>query len=99
MAKYYKPPHGLAAQDLNIGAGGPGMPGLQTLKEQRAFEKSIWEKTRRGAGESLHELMSVLLRAVYLVYLCASPDTSGGEGSSNKVARNRAGLPAWAQLL
>lgn len=52
MAKYYKPPHGLAAQDLNIGQGGPGMPGLQTLKEQRAFEKSIWEKTRRGAGES-----------------------------------------------
>lgn len=64
MAKYYKPPHGLAAQDLNIGAGGPGMPGLQTLKEQRAFEKSIWEKTRRGAGEScVLGFMSVLRRA------------------------------------
>lgn len=61
MAKYYKPPHGLAAQDLNIGAGGPGMPGLQTLKEQRAFEKSIWEKTRRGAGESRGHVRAVPL--------------------------------------
>jgi hypothetical protein len=27
------------------------MAGLSTLKEQRAFEKSVHEKTRRGAGE------------------------------------------------
>lgn len=35
-----------------MGAGGPGM-GLSTLKEQKAFEKSIWEKVKRGGGESL----------------------------------------------
>lgn len=52
VAKYYSPPHGAAAE-LGVGAGGPGMPGLLTLKEQKAFEKSVFEKTRRGAGESL----------------------------------------------
>jgi hypothetical protein len=56
MSKYYQPPHGSTpghgpAADLGVGAGGPGMPGLTTLKEQRAFEKSVHEKTRRGAGE------------------------------------------------
>jgi hypothetical protein len=35
-----------------VGAGGPGM-GLSGLKEQKAFEKSIWEKVKRGGGESL----------------------------------------------
>ncbi|KAL1411003.1 Golgi-to-ER vesicle coat component [Vanrija albida] len=60
LAKYYAPPHaegagaGLAAE-LGVGAGGPGQPGLQTLKEQRAFEKGVWEKTRRGAGD-IHPL-------------------------------------------
>jgi hypothetical protein len=56
LAKYYAPPHSSvgtgAPAELGVGAGGPGMPGLQTYKEQRAFEKSVWEKTRRGAGES-----------------------------------------------
>lgn len=55
LAKYYAPPHdtsGTFAAELGVGAGGPGQAGLQTLKEQRAFEKSVWEKTRRGAGES-----------------------------------------------
>jgi hypothetical protein len=56
LAKYYTPPHqaaigtGLVA-DLGVGAGGPGM-GLSGLKEQKAFEKSIWEKVKRGGGES-----------------------------------------------
>jgi hypothetical protein len=36
--------------DLGVGAGGPGM-GLGGLKEQKAFEKSIWEKVKRGGGE------------------------------------------------
>jgi len=27
------------------------MGGLSTLKEQKAFEKSVWEKVRRGGGE------------------------------------------------
>lgn len=26
--------------------------GLSGLKEQKAFEKSIWEKVKRGGGES-----------------------------------------------
>jgi hypothetical protein len=56
LAKYYTPPHqaaigtGLVA-DLGVGAGGTGM-GLAGLKEQKAFEKSIWEKVKRGGGES-----------------------------------------------
>ena len=56
LAKYYTPPHqatigtGLVA-DLGVGAGGPGM-GLGGLKEQKAFEKSIWEKVKSGGGES-----------------------------------------------
>lgn len=28
------------------------MGGLATLKEQKAFEKSVFEKVRRGGGES-----------------------------------------------
>ncbi|WOO80881.1 Coatomer subunit zeta [Vanrija pseudolonga] len=58
LAKYYAPPHdtaGTFAAELGVGAGGPGQAGLQTLKEQRAFEKSVWEKTRRGAGD-IHPL-------------------------------------------
>lgn len=61
LAKYYAPPHheasgaapgtGVAA-DLGVGPGGPGMPGLTTLKEQKAFEKGLMEKIRRGGGES-----------------------------------------------
>lgn len=56
LAKYYAPPHqetagsGLVV-DLNVGAGGPGMTGLTGLKEQKAFEKNVMEKIRRGGGE------------------------------------------------
>lgn len=56
LAKYYAPPHqgtpgtGIVA-DLGAGAGAPGAGGLVTLKEQKAFEKSVFEKTRRGGGE------------------------------------------------
>jgi hypothetical protein len=67
LAKYYAPPHhdststpqhsstqgqghGVAA-DLGVGAGGPGMPGLTTLKEQKTFEKGLMDKIRRGGGE------------------------------------------------
>ena len=64
LAKYYAPPHneaggqsgtpglGLVAE-LGVGAGGPGMPGLTTLKEQKNFEKGLMEKIRRGGGELL----------------------------------------------
>lgn len=65
LAKYYTPPHqaaigtGLVA-DLGVGAGGPGM-GLGGLKEQKAFEKSIWEKVKRGGGTSLSCFTSLSL--------------------------------------
>lgn len=57
LAKYYAPPHqtqpgtGIVA-DLGTGPGGPGMGGLSSLKDQKAFEKGLWEKIRRGGGES-----------------------------------------------
>ncbi|WWC69126.1 uncharacterized protein I206_103062 [Kwoniella pini CBS 10737] len=60
LAKYYNPPHqntpgsGIAS-DLGVGPGGPGMGGLTSLKEQKAFEKSVFEKIRRGGGE-IHPL-------------------------------------------
>ena len=55
LAKYYAPPHqahtgGGVPSELGAGAGGPGM-GLSTLKEQRTFEKAVFEKIRRGGGE------------------------------------------------
>ncbi|RSH93785.1 Golgi-to-ER vesicle coat component [Saitozyma podzolica] len=60
LAKYYNPPHQAGSNtgvpaDLGVGAGGPGMGGLATLKEQRAFEKSVVDKIRRGGGE-IHPL-------------------------------------------
>lgn len=56
LAKYYHPPHQAQAQP---GGGQPALPaqaapgaqGLTALKEQRAFEKSVFEKTKRGGGE------------------------------------------------
>ena len=63
LAKYYAPPHqtapgtGLVA-DLGAGPGGPGMGGLSNLKEQKTFEKSVWEKVRRGGGECYVCLLS-----------------------------------------
>ncbi|WWC89689.1 uncharacterized protein L201_004614 [Kwoniella dendrophila CBS 6074] len=61
LAKYYNPPHQNATgssnivNDLGVGQGGPGMGGLIHLKEQKAFEKSVFEKIRRGGGE-IHPL-------------------------------------------
>ncbi|KAK4689104.1 coatomer subunit zeta, partial [Tremellales sp. Uapishka_1] len=57
LAKYYSPPHQTALNtgiphDLGAGPGAPGS-GLATLKEQKAFEKTVFEKTRRGGGEFL----------------------------------------------
>ena len=48
--------------DLGVGAGGPGM-GLGGLKEQKAFEKSIWEKVKRGGGESFFTPLSLEMGA------------------------------------
>lgn len=54
LAKYYKPPHAAQAQAQGQAPAAPagGQQGLTTLKEQRAFEKSVFEKTKRGGGES-----------------------------------------------
>ncbi|CAD6565900.1 MAG: Golgi-to-ER vesicle coat component [Tremellales sp. Tagirdzhanova-0007] len=60
LAKYYAPPHQTApatgtVSELGAGPGAPGMTGLTSLKEQKAFEKSVSEKIRRGGGE-IHPL-------------------------------------------
>ncbi|OCF40640.1 coatomer zeta subunit [Kwoniella heveanensis CBS 569] len=69
LAKYYDPPHQTAPgtgipAELGVGAGGPGMGGLTTLKEQKAFEKSVFEKIRRGGGGfvSSYRYASILLQ-------------------------------------
>jgi hypothetical protein len=41
LAKYYRPKHHPAG----------GMEGFATLKEQRAFEKGLWEKTKKPGGD------------------------------------------------
>lgn len=76
LAKYYAPPHQQAVgtglvSDLGVGPGGPGM-GLSTLKEQKAFEKGIWEKVKRGGGKSLSRtlisLQPPILRTVRFLF-------------------------------
>jgi hypothetical protein len=44
MAKYYNPKGAPAEFNANSLAG-------KTLKEQRAFEKGLWEKTKKSGGE------------------------------------------------
>lgn len=67
LAKYYAPPHqtqpgtGIVA-DLGTGPGGPGMGGLSSLKDQKAFEKGLWEKIRRGGGESSIHSWALVVR-------------------------------------
>jgi hypothetical protein len=59
LAKYYNPPHSSESHSAPAGGAHPhghphahpvGPPGLSTLKEQKALEKSIHEKTKRGGG-------------------------------------------------
>lgn len=73
LAKYFQPAH----QDPK---GPPQFKHpFQTLKEQRAFEASIWEKTRRATGD-------ILLYAQHLVLYKASIDLTfyvvGPEGEN-----------------
>jgi hypothetical protein len=49
LAKYYNPPHQAAGQHTGGVGTGEGS-GLSTLKEQKAFEKSVHEKTKRGGS-------------------------------------------------
>lgn len=45
MAKYYRPKHNPLLQPL------PDTKQLTTLKEQKAFEKGLWEKTKKPGGD------------------------------------------------
>ncbi|WWD16236.1 hypothetical protein CI109_100662 [Kwoniella shandongensis] len=86
LAKYYNPPHQTApgtgiAAELGVGPGGPGMGGLTTLKEQKAFEKSVFEKIRRGGGE-IHPLPPhiILTRSVVdLHFILVGPLSTSNE--------------------
>ncbi|KZT58819.1 putative RET3-coatomer complex zeta chain [Calocera cornea HHB12733] len=51
LAKYYKPPHGSPANSTRT---------LHNLKEQRAFEKGLFDKTKKAGGD-------VILYDTYLV--------------------------------
>lgn len=48
MAKYYQPAH----VDSKATGPAPFRNPFQTDKEKRAFEQSVWEKTRRAQGQS-----------------------------------------------
>ncbi|WVN86551.1 uncharacterized protein L203_101718 [Cryptococcus depauperatus CBS 7841] len=92
LAKYYSPPHQTAVStgipaELGVGPGGPGMGGLTTLKEQKAFEKSIWDKVRRGGGE-IHPLPPhiIIIRSIIdLTFIIVGP-----LASSNEIMLNQA---------
>ncbi|GHJ86941.1 hypothetical protein NliqN6_3343 [Naganishia liquefaciens] len=55
LAKYYNPPHPAPGQHTGGIGTGEGS-GLSTLKEQKAFEKSVHEKTKRGGASEVHPL-------------------------------------------
>ncbi|WVQ69741.1 hypothetical protein V865_007928 [Kwoniella europaea PYCC6329] len=86
LAKYYNPPHQSTpstgiVNDLGVGQGGPGMGGLISLKEQKAFEKSVFEKIRRGGGE-IHPLPPHLIitrTIVDLHFIIVGPLSSSNE--------------------
>lgn len=54
LAKYYHPPHSAPTSGQNSAtpSSSTGPQGLASLKEQKAFEKSVHEKTKRGGGMS-----------------------------------------------
>ncbi|TYJ54156.1 hypothetical protein B9479_005167 [Cryptococcus floricola] len=86
LAKYYQPPHQQAqgqgvVVDLGVGQGGPGMGGLGGAKEQKVFERGIWEKIRRGGGE-IHPLPPHLLltrQIVDLTFIIIGPLSTSNE--------------------
>ncbi|WWD01060.1 hypothetical protein V866_007998 [Kwoniella sp. B9012] len=86
LAKYYNPPHQSTpstgiVNDLGVSQGGPGMGGLISLKEQKAFEKSVFEKIRRGGGE-IHPLPPHLIitrTIVDLHFIIVGPLSSSNE--------------------
>ncbi|PWN43793.1 hypothetical protein IE81DRAFT_321959 [Ceraceosorus guamensis] len=73
VAKYYEPPHAQPQSQSGAPAHATasGLPpqlnaknNFATLREQKAFEKAVWEKTRRAAGDViLYDSHLVLFRA------------------------------------
>lgn len=47
LAKYYRPKHNPLLVPL------PDTKQLSNIKEQKAFEKGLWEKTRKPGGQQL----------------------------------------------
>ena len=61
MAKYYQPPHAAAAS-VGQSHGPPQLTAKNpfgTVKEQKAFERAVWEKTRKSTGEGYRRLTCV----------------------------------------
>lgn len=48
MAKYYRPKHNPLVSPL------PDTKQLVNVKEQKAFEKGLWEKTKKPGGIAMH---------------------------------------------
>ncbi|CAE6513113.1 unnamed protein product [Rhizoctonia solani] len=69
LGKYYKPRH---APLLGSDAGGKN---FSTLKEQRAFEKGLWEKTKKPGGEIiLYEgYLAVYKHSLDVIFYVISP--------------------------
>jgi hypothetical protein len=68
MAKYYHPPHSAPTSGQNSAtpSSSTGPQGLASLKEQKAFEKSVHEKTKRGGGTSRRNSTRSYLPYVWL---------------------------------
>jgi hypothetical protein len=58
MAKYYRPKHNPLTSPL------PDTKQLVNLKEQKAFEKGLWEKTKKPGGV----YWSLLFTRSHLIY-------------------------------
>ena len=60
LAKYYRPKGTPLAE----------AKGLGNVKEQKAFEKGLWEKTKKAGGTSVEHTLAVL----GVSYCCSSMD-------------------------
>ncbi|CAE6443076.1 unnamed protein product [Rhizoctonia solani] len=69
LGKYYKPKH---ASLLGVDTGGKN---FSALKEQRAFEKGLWEKTKKSGGEIiLYEgYLAVYKHSLDVIFYVISP--------------------------
>src|SRR5580693_32883 len=63
LAKYYSP-----KGQTQLGNPDPNK-GLHTLKEQRAFEKGLFSKTKKPGGASSAELFAVWDSRLFFIYM------------------------------